>query len=111
MGVSISVYFPDGQAGAGRNDLEDDLEEDFFGSAAGLTGAGNGVLGSNLDFELADGEDAEQWVVRLRDYLRERVARPGTVFEVFAEDWEPGLARRRVEVYGSDRWLTRRDPK
>ena len=111
MSTSIYIYFPAGQERATRIDLEDDLEEDFFGAAAEFTGSGSGNMGSNLDFELADGEDVEQWVLRLRNYLRQREARPGTVFEVFAEEWEPGMAWRRVEVFGSDRWVTERDPK
>jgi hypothetical protein len=109
VGVSIYIYFPAASEGAGRNDLEDDLEEDFFSGAAELTGAGSGVSGSNLDFELADGEDVEQWVIRLRDYLRQGEARPGTFFEVFPEGWEPGMAWRRVEVFGEDRRLTKRE--
>lgn len=111
MGLSIYIYFPAGEEGVGRNHLEDELEEDFFGRHAQLTGAGSGVPGSNLDFELADGEDVEQWVVRLRDYLRQWGVQPGTFFAVFAEDWEPGMAWPRVEVFGADRWLTERDPK
>jgi hypothetical protein len=111
MGVSIHIYFPSGGGGAGRNDLEDDLEVDFFGNAAEQTGAGSGARGSNLDFELADGQNVEQWVTRLRDYLRQREVRPGTVFEVFPEDWEPGMMWLRVEVFGSERWLTERVPK
>lgn len=113
MPTDIYIYCPphvEGVAGACRSDLEDAVEG-FFGDAAELSGAGSGNLGFNLDFELADGEDVESWVVHLREFLKQADARPGTVFEVFPDGWEPGMAWRRVEVYGTDRWLTERDPK
>ena len=66
--------------------------ENFLGTAARFSGGGGGVLGFNLDFELADGEDVELWVVRLRDFLKQAKARPGTVFEAFPEDWKEGMA-------------------
>jgi hypothetical protein len=111
--TDVYIYSPpptEGVEGACRSDLEDAVEE-FFGSAAEMTGAGSGSLGFNLDFALADGEDVESWVARLREFLKQANARPGTVFEVFPDGWEPGMAWRRVEVYGTDRWLTKRDPK
>jgi hypothetical protein len=57
MGVSIEIHFPEGEAGAGRDELEDRLE-DFFEKAAELVGSGSGLGGSDLVFELADGEDS-----------------------------------------------------
>jgi hypothetical protein len=110
MVTDIYIYCPSGEAGACRGDLEYEVEE-FFGSAARFSGAGSGERGFNLDFELADGEDVESWVVRLREFLQRADARPGTFFEVFPEDWEPGMAWRRVEVYGTERWLTEREPR
>jgi hypothetical protein len=108
MGANIYVYCPAGEPGLSRSDLEDELEA-FFGDAAEDVGAGSGVPGFNLDYELADGEDPEQWADRLREFLRQAGVRPGTVFEVFADGWQPGMEWRRVEVFGSDRRLTRRD--
>ena len=110
MATDIYIYCPSGEEGAIRGDLEDDVEE-FFGDAARFSGAGSGVMGFNLDFELAAGEDVESWVVRLRDFLIQANARPSTFFEVFPDGWEPGQAWRRVDLKGGDRWLTERDPK
>jgi hypothetical protein len=101
MGANIYIYCPAGEAGLSRPDLEEELET-FFGGAAEDVGAGAGGAGFNLDYELADGEDPEQWANRLRDFLRQVGVRPGTVFEVFAAGWEPGVEWRRVEVFGSD---------
>ena len=106
MPTDIYIYCPPNGVGACRSDLEDAVEG-FFGDAAELSGAGSG----NLDFELTDGEDVESWVVRLCEFLKQANARPGTFFEVFPEGWEPGMARRRVEVYGTDRWFAESDPK
>src|SRR5262245_28893058 len=89
MGANIYIYCPSGEEGAIRGELEDDVEA-FFGDAAEFVGALGGVPGFNLDFELADGEDVEAWVVRLRDFLKEANARPSTFFDVFPEGWEPG---------------------
>jgi hypothetical protein len=58
---------------------------------------------------LADGEDVESWVTRLRDLLRSVGVGRGTFFEVYPDGWKPGMAWRRVEVFGSDRWVTERD--
>ncbi len=101
------VYSPSGQPGLDRSDLEEVLE-DFFDGSAEDVGAGSGEAGFNLDYELLDGEDPRMWADRLRDVLRSIGVRPGTVFEVFADGWEPGQAWRRVEVFGEDRWLTDR---
>lgn len=90
MPTDVYIYCPSGEEGAIRGDLEYDLE-DFFGAAARFSGGG-GVPGFNLDFELADGEDVEAWVVRLRDFLIQANARPSTFFEVFPDGWEPGQA-------------------
>lgn len=111
MPTDIYIYSPpsvEGVEGACRSDLEDALE-DFFDRAAESTGAGSGALGFNLDYALADGEDVEAWVARLRAFLRQANARPGTAFDVFPTGWEPGMPWRRVEVYGTDRWLTKSD--
>jgi hypothetical protein len=107
MGANIYVYCPAGEPGLSRPDLEEALEA-FFGSAAEDVGGGGGAQGFNLDYELADAEDAEQWADRLREFLRRAGVRPGTVFEVFADGWEPGIEWRRVEVFGSDTRLSQR---
>jgi hypothetical protein len=91
-----------------RGDLEIEVE-DFFGSAAKYIGGGGGEAGYNIDYELAKGEDVETWVARLRDLLRSAGAGSGTFFEVYPDGWEPGMAWRRVEVFGSDRWITQRE--
>ncbi len=108
MGTSIYIYCPTGEEGANRGDLEYEAEG-FFGGAAKVTGGGGGSDGFNLDFELADGEDVDSWVVRLREFLLQANARPSTYFDVFPEEWEPGMPWRQVEVVGADRWLTERD--
>ena len=108
MGANIYVYCPSGQPGLSRCDLEEELET-FFGGAAEDVGAGGGEMGFNLDYELAAGEDAQQWADRLREFLKQIGVRPGTVFEVFVEGWEPRMAWRRVDVFGEDRWLTQRE--
>ncbi len=108
MGANIYVYCPAGEAGLARCDLEEELES-FFGAAAEDVGAGSGRAGFNLDYELAEGEEPQQWADRLRAFLRDAGVRPGTFFEVFADGWEPGQPWRRVEVFGEDRWLTKRE--
>jgi hypothetical protein len=110
MATEIYIYCPSGEEGACRDDLEYEVEA-FFGSAARFSGAGSGARGFNLDYQLADGQDVESWVGRLREFLKHAKARPGTCFEVYPAGWKPGAAWRRVEVFGADRWLTERDPK
>ena len=107
MTANIYVYCPANEPGLSRCDLQEALEE-FFGDAAEDVGAGSGIAGFNLDYELADGEDPDQWADRLCDFLRQAGVRPSTVFEVFVDGWEPGMEWRRVEVFGSDRRLTKR---
>jgi hypothetical protein len=109
VATSIYIYCPAGEEGAARCDLEDDLEE-FFGSAAECVGGGSGVKGFNIDFELADGEDVELWVSRLRQFLQQMRVRPSTYFSVYPDDWEEGMPRRRVEVFGEDGRLTDQTP-
>jgi hypothetical protein len=99
VGAEIHIYCPTGQGGAARGDLEYDLEG-FLGTAGGITGGGSGAEGFNIDLELAEGADWEQWIPRLRAFLREQDVRPGTWFNVFPPDWEPGNAYCKVEVYG-----------
>jgi hypothetical protein len=108
MGANIYVYCPSGEQGLCRSDLEEELEA-FFGSAAEDVGAGAGAQGFNLDYELAEGEDPDKWADQLREFLKSIGVRPGTVFEVFADGWEPGMEWRQVEVFGEDRRLTKQD--
>lgn len=108
MGANIYVYCPSDVPGLARCDLEEELEV-FFGEAAEDVGAGSGYAGFNLDYELAEGEDPDAWADRLKLFLQGIGVRPGTVFEVFVDGWQPGMEWRRVEVFGPDRRLTRRD--
>ena len=110
MPTVIYIYCPSQGEGASRNDLEGAVAG-FFGTAAEFAGGGNVSRGFNLDFELTDGEDVEEWVVRLREFLRQNHAPGGTLFEVFPDNWQPGMEWRRVEVYGTDRWLSVRNPQ
>ena len=107
MAANIYVYCPVGTDGLSRCDLEEELEA-FFGSAAEDCGAGTGIAGFNLDFELAEGEDPHAWADRLKPYLASIGVRPGTKFDVFPDGWEPGMEWRRVEVFGEDRRRTDR---
>ena len=108
MGANIYIYCPSGQPGLSRSDLEEELEA-FFGDAAEHVEAGSGAPGFNLDYELAEDEDPDAWADRLRDFLKQAGVRPGTVFEVFRDGWEPGMEWRCVEVFGEDRRLTKRE--
>lgn len=111
MATDIYVYCPACDEESFRGDLEYDLEE-FFGTAAANIGAGGGVDGFNLDYALRAGEDVEAWVARLRQFLAaSEVAGPSTFFEVFPDGYKEGIAWRRVDLKGGDRWLTERDPK
>lgn len=105
MAANVYVYCPAGVDGLDRSDLEEELEA-FFGEAAEDCGAGSGVGGFNLDYELADGEDPHAWADRLKPFLARIGVRRGTVFDVFPDDWEPGMEWRRVEVFGEDRRRT-----
>jgi hypothetical protein len=107
VAANIYVYCPSGMDGLSRCDLEEKLET-FFGEAAEVTGAGSGQMGFNLDYELADGENHDTWAERLKAFLARIGVRPGTVFEVFPDQWEPGQAWRRVEVSGADCLVTDR---
>ena len=98
MSVEIHIYCPRGKSGVARGDLEFDLEE-FLGTAGEITGGGSGIEGFNIDLALAEGENWESWVARIRDFLRQQKVRPGTYFNVFPPDWTPGMEHRRVEVY------------
>jgi hypothetical protein len=108
MGANIYIYCPSDHPGLARCDLEEELEA-FFGDAAEDVGAGGGAPGFNLDYELAEGEDPDAWADRLREFLKQVGVRSGTVFEVFADGWQPGMEWRSVEVFGEDRRLTNRE--
>ena len=108
MGATIYIYCPSGVPGLARCDLEEKLEA-FFGGTAEDVGAGSGSAGFNLDYELAKGEKPDAWADRLKSFLCGIGVRPGTVFEVFEDGWEPGMQWRRVEVFGEDRRLTKRE--
>jgi hypothetical protein len=94
-----------------RGNLEWDLEE-FFGEAVVSTGGCGGKGGFTLDFELAEGEDMDSWATRLREYLQHRPnTGRSTYFDVLPDGWAPGQAKRRVEVFGTDRWITEGEPE
>ena len=101
MGANIYVYCPANEAGLDRNELEECLEN-FFGTAAEDCGGGSGAAGFNLDYELADGEDARAWADRLKPFLANIGVRIGSSFDVFPDGWQPGTQWRRVDVYGAD---------
>lgn len=103
--ANIYVYCPSTGPGLDRCDLEEELES-FFGDAAEDSGSGSGQTGFNLDYELAAGEDPNAWADRLKTFLQSIGVRPRTVFDVFPDDWEPGMVWRRVEVFGTDRRLS-----
>jgi hypothetical protein len=107
VGADIYIYCPSGEEGAARGDLEYDLEN-FLGSAGEITGGGAGTKGYNIDIALADGEDLEQWISRLKGFLQLAGVRKSTFFEVFPPDWEPGMEWRRFEVFGGETHLTQR---
>ena len=107
MAANIYIYCPSGVGGLDRCDLEEELEA-FFGNAAEDCGAGTGLAGFNLDYELAEGEDPHAWADRLKPFLAHIGVRPGTKFDVFPDGWEPGMEWRRVEVFGEDQRRTDR---
>lgn len=101
MAANIYIYFLGGGDGPSRCDLEEELET-FFGEAAEDCGAGTGLGGFNLDYELAPGQDPHPWADRLKPFLASLGVRSGTYFDVFPDGWEPGMEWRRVEVFGED---------
>src|SRR5438270_6426131 len=105
VAANIYLYCRADDDGLDRDDIAEELEA-FFGDAAEDCGAGSGIDGFNLDYELADGEDPHAWTDRLKLFLARIGVRPGTVFDVFPEGWEPGMEWRRVEVFGEDRRRT-----
>jgi hypothetical protein len=105
VAANIYVYCPVGKAGLSRGELEHELEV-FFGTAAEDCGGGSGIKGFNLDYVLVEDEDPQVWADRLKPFLAGLGVRPGTFFSVHPDGWEPGMAWRRVEVFGEDRWLT-----
>ncbi len=98
MAANIYVYCPAGADGLSRSDLEAELEA-FFGGAAEDCGAGSGIKGFNLDYELADGADPDAWAERLKPFLAGIGVLPGTFFTVYPDGWKPGQAWRRIEVF------------
>lgn len=85
-----------------REEIADALEA-FFGDAAEDCGAGGGIGGFNLDYELADGEDPHAWADRLKAFLPRLSVSPRTAFDVFPDGWERGMEWRSVSVWGEDR--------
>ena len=81
--------------------MEEELEN-FFGDAAEDCGAGGGVGGFNLDYELATEEDPDAWGDRLKAFLAELGVAPGTAFTVFPDNWGLGMEWLSVCVFGED---------
>jgi hypothetical protein len=107
VAANIYVYFPSDPDGPNREDIAEELEG-FFGGTAEDCGAGTGITGFNLDYELVTGQDPHAWADRLKTFLAGAGVRPGTKFDVFPDGWEPGMEWRRVEVFGEDRRRTDR---
>jgi hypothetical protein len=105
MAANIYVYIPLVEDGLDREDLADALEA-FFGDAAEECGSGSGKAGFNLDYELADGEDADAWADRLKPFLAGLEVPRGAAFIVFPDEWELGMAWRSICVFGEDRRRT-----
>ncbi|MBW3539680.1 MAG: hypothetical protein KY476_05365 [Planctomycetes bacterium] len=105
MAANIYLYCRADDDGPGRDDLAEELEA-FFGDAAEECGAGSGVEGFNLDYELAAGEDPYARADRLKPFLARLGVAPGTAFTVFPDGWELGMEWRSVCVYGEDRRRT-----
>lgn len=105
MPATIYVYCNSSDGSPDRCDLEEALEE-FFGAEAEDCGAGTGCGGFNLDFAVADGVDLDVLANRLKEFLVLIGVDPSTYFDVFCDNWTPGMEWRRVEVYGKDQRLT-----
>lgn len=103
--ANIYVYCRADEDGPDRETLAEELES-FFGDAAEDCGAGSGVGGFNLDYELAVGEDPHAWADRLSPFLARLGVPPGTALTVFPDDWELGMEWRSVCVFGEDRRRT-----
>ena len=100
LAATIYIYCPADGPGLSRADLEEQLDA-FFASAAENVGSGAAQNGFNLDYELADGEDVNQWADSLLKFLTGLGVRAGTTFDAFPDAWEEGMAFRRVEVWGN----------
>jgi hypothetical protein len=77
-----------------RIELEDALE-DFLSGVGEVTGGGVGSNGWNIDLELRDDADVEQWADRLAEFLRDRKVAKDTFLEITTE----GSESRRVDVF------------
>jgi hypothetical protein len=102
VGAEIHIYCPGDKGGAGHLELWKAIEA-FFGNAGKTilcdTLAGSGRRNFNIELELGDDANWEQWVVRLRAFLRQQAVQPGANFRVFPPEREPGGEGRLVEVY------------
>lgn len=110
MAANIYVYCPAGTDGLSRCDLEEALEG-FFGGAAEDCGAAAVTWGSTSTTNWRPARicscgltaSSRSWLASAYDKARSSPS--------YADGWEPGTAWRRVEVFGTDRWLTEPDPK
>jgi hypothetical protein len=70
-GTATAIFIDSTQRlGQPRTDLEDDLD-DLREGVEQVTRGGGGEAGWNIDVRLGDATEAEQWVDRLAEFLRE----------------------------------------
>lgn len=98
MGGEFSISGPPGGDRNERARVEDEIDE-LLGTAGENVGAGSGIKGWDLSYELDNGEDLDEWVGRIVARLRELGVRPGTFVGVFPLNWEADGTYRRVEVW------------
>jgi hypothetical protein len=80
----------------GRGGLEDDLQ-DFMGDAGEITGGGGGDRGWNVDLEVT--ADAEVWLERICEFLRQWGVAEDTHLCVYPDGWVEGTEPREVPVF------------
>ena len=80
----------------GRDGLEDDLDE-FLGEAGETTGGGGGERGWNIDLEVI--EDAELWIGRICEFLRNWGVAQDTYLCVYPENGVEETEQRVVMVF------------
>lgn len=107
MAAHINIYCLGGEGELPRDELALRLES-FFGEAVTRFETQSGSAGFGLYYDLAAGEDLNNWADRLRPYLTAINVRPNTKFDAFPDGWKRGMQWRRVEVFGEDRQRTDR---
>ena len=66
-----------------------------------ITGGGSGIGNNkwNLDLELFEDNQLEEWVVKIKGFLQNWGVPPDTYFTIYPDDWKEGMESRRVEVF------------